>query len=174
MPHSFHLKRFSKMKQIPNDLFFAWVESEIEQGRSVQIRLKGVSMYPLLREGKDEVVLSACPVKDLLAMDLVLFKYQSTHILHRVISRDGDMLVLRGDGSFRVTESCSVHDVIGRVEAVVRPSGKAISVKSWKWRLPSFLWCKMGIFRRPVLRMLFFLKKHYICRTGSDNRMCFN
>ena len=142
------------MKQIPNDLFFEWVESEIAQGRSVQIRLKGVSMYPLLREGKDEVILSSCPMEELQPMDVVLFRYHGTHVLHRIIQRDGDQLTLQGDGSFSVKENCSVLDVIARVEAVVRPSGKVIPVGSWRWRLPSWLWCKMGILRNPVLRVL--------------------
>ena len=142
------------MKQIPNDLFFAWVEGEIAQGRSVQIRLKGVSMYPLLREGKDEVILSACPSDELRPMDVVLFRYQGVHVLHRVIQRDGDRLTMQGDGSFSVKETCSVADVICRVESVVRPSGKAIPVSSWRWRLPSFIWRKMGIFRNLVLRVL--------------------
>lgn len=147
------------MMQIPNDLFFAWVESEIAQGRSVQIRLKGTSMYPLLREGKDEVILSACPAEELQPMDVVLFRYHGVHILHRIIYKDGDRLIIQGDGSFSTKESCSTVDVIGRVEAVIRPSGKVIQVDSWKWRLPSIIWRKLGICRNPVLRILLFVKK---------------
>lgn len=143
------------MKQIPNDLFFAWVESEIAEGRSVQIRLKGTSMYPLLREGKDEVILSACPEKELKPMDVVLFRYHGIHILHRITHRNGDQLTMKGDGSFSTRENCSTADVVGRVEAVVRPSGKVIPADDWKWTLPSYIWCKMGIFRRPLLRISF-------------------
>ena len=44
------------MKRIANECFFAWVESEIKSGRSVKFRVKGNSMMPLLRNGKDEVV----------------------------------------------------------------------------------------------------------------------
>lgn len=148
------------MKQIPNDLFFAWVESEIAEGRSVQIRLKGVSMYPLLREGKDEVILAACPGKELQPMDVVLFRYHGMHVLHRIIRRDGDMLTMRGDGSFSAKETCSAADVICRVDAVVRPSGKVLPVDNWKWRFPSYIWRKLGIFRNLILRVLLFLKKH--------------
>lgn len=146
------------MKQIPNDLFFEWVESEIAQGRSVQIRLKGVSMYPLLREGKDEVILAACPAEELRPMDVVLFRYHGVHVLHRIIRRDGEMLTMQGDGSFSARETCAVEDVIGRVTNVIRPSDKVIPTDSWKWRLPSRIWCSSGIFRKPILRVLLFLK----------------
>lgn len=51
------------MKIVANDTFFAWVEAEIAAGRPVRFRLKGNSMFPLLRNGKDVVVLeNALPI----------------------------------------------------------------------------------------------------------------
>ena len=142
------------MKQIPNDLFFHWVEGEIAQGRSVQFLLKGVSMYPLIRGGKDKIVLSPCSPGELRPMDVVLFRYRGQHLLHRIIRRDGDLLTIKGDGSYVAMEVCNVFDVIGRVQVVIRPSGKEIPVVSWKWKLPSFIWNKMGILRNPILKIL--------------------
>ena len=142
------------MKLIPNDLFFAWVESEIAKGRSAQFRLKGVSMYPLIRGDKDEVMLYPCSHNELRPMDVVLFKYKGRHLLHRIIRRDGDLLTIKGDGSFVATEVCNVNDVIGRVQAIIRPSGKVISVDNWKWKFLSLIWSKMGMLRNPILRLL--------------------
>jgi signal peptidase I len=142
------------MKQIPNDLFFNWVEGEIAQGRSVQFLLKGVSMYPLIRGGKDKIVLSPCSPGELRPMDVVLFRYRGQHLLHRIIRRDGDLLTIKGDGSYVAMEVCNVFDVIGRVQAVIRPSGMEIPVVSWKWKLPSLIWNKMGILRNPILKIL--------------------
>ena len=53
------------MKQIPNQLFFEWVEQEIAEGRSVRIRLVGHSMFTLIRNGKDEVLLTPCADEEL-------------------------------------------------------------------------------------------------------------
>ena len=53
------------MKQIPNDFFFSWVEKEIAEGRNVRFRLKGNSMFPLLRDGRDVVVLYPCTEDEL-------------------------------------------------------------------------------------------------------------
>ena len=50
-------------QQIPNDLFFAWVESELAEGRRVRFRLKGSSMFPLIREGRDEVMIRPLPFR---------------------------------------------------------------------------------------------------------------
>ena len=111
-------------------------------------------MYPLIRGGKDKIVLSPCSPGELRPMDVVLFRYRGQHLLHRIIRRDGDLQTIKGDGSYVAMEVCNVFDVIGRVQAVIRPSGKEIPVVSWKWKLPSFIWNKMGILRNPILKIL--------------------
>lgn len=144
------------MKSIPNDIFFTWIESDILEGKSVQFRVKGNSMIPLLRNGRDKVLLSPCRKKELKPMDVVLFKYGGKYVLHRIIKRDGARLYIQGDGSFVAKEECCLDDVVGKVEAIIRPSGNMISVDSWKWRLPSLLWRKTsGIFRTYLLKFFY-------------------
>lgn len=142
------------MKRIPNDVFFAWVESEIAEGRSVRFRLKGQSMFPLLRNERDEVVLYPCREDELQPMDVVLFRFQGRHVLHRILRREGNRLFLRGDGSYVAKEQCATADVVGKVHEVIRPSGKVVPVDAWLWRMASQLWCGLGIFRNPCLRVL--------------------
>ena len=142
------------MKQIPNNLFFAWVESEITEGRSVRFRLKGNSMFPLLWNERDEVLLSPCTADELQPMDVVLFRYRDNHVLHRIHRIEGDRLFIQGDGSFVAKEECDRKDVVGKVTHVIRPSGKRISVDSWRWKHPSYCWVHLGIFRKPLLRIL--------------------
>ena len=142
------------MKRIPNDVFFAWVESEIAEGHSVRFRLKGQSMFPLLRNERDEVVLYPCREDELQPMDVVLFRFQGRHVLHRILRREGNWLFLRGDGSYVAKEQCTTADVVGKVHEVIRPSGKVIPVDAWQWKMASQLWCGLGIFRNPCLRVL--------------------
>ena len=125
------------MKIIPNDTFFACVEAELAEGRPVRFRLKGNSMFPLLRNGKDVVVLGKCPAESLQPMDVVLFRYRGKHVLHRIICREGERLLIQGAGSIVGKEECTVDDVVGKVTSVHRPSGKTVSVESWQWKLPS-------------------------------------
>lgn len=141
------------MKQIPNQLFFEWVEQEIAEGRSVRFRLVGHSMFPLIRNGKDEVLLTPCADEELRPMDVVLFHYQGKHVLHRILRREGSRLILQGDGSLVAKELCNTADVVGKVSEIVRPSGKAVSVHHWSWRLSGFLWVKLGVLRRPIIRI---------------------
>ncbi len=140
------------MKTLPNDLFFAQVEAGIAEGRNVRFRVKGTSMTPLLRNGRDEVLLCPCRTERLRPMDVVLFRYKGIHVLHRIVRREGDALLLQGDGVCATYEECRVDDVVGIVHKVIRPSGKVVEVSSLRWRLPSRLWRSMGRFRTVFLR----------------------
>lgn len=128
------------MKKVSNEVFFAWVEEEIAQGKPVCFRLKGNSMFPLLKNGKDSVILEKCSADELKPMDVVLFRYRGSHVLHRIIQRNGDDLLIQGDGSIVAMEQCTVKDVVGKVTAIYQPSEKVLSVDNWKWTLPSRLW----------------------------------
>lgn len=147
------------MRRIPNEQFFLWVENEIAEGRSVRFRLKGNSMYPLLRNGLDDVILYPCKNEELQPMDVILFRYKGKHLLHRIIKIDGNRLTMQGDGSIVTKEECLYSDVIGKIKAIVRPSGKIISLNSWQWQFLSFLWRRLGIIRPIILKAIFNLKR---------------
>ena len=143
------------MKRVPNNTFFELVEEEIAQGKPVRFRLKGNSMFPLLRNVKDSVILEKCSTDNLKPMDVVLFRYQGTYVLHRIIQRRGDDLLIQGDGSIMAMEQCTVNDVVGKVTRICRPSGKIVSVESWKWILPSRLWRISDFLRKLLLRVAY-------------------
>ena len=140
---------------MPNNTFFALVEEEIAQGKPVRFRLKGNSMFPLLRNVKDSVILEKCSTDDLKPMDVVLFRYRGSHVLHRIIHRKGDDLLIQGDGSIVALEQCTVNDVVGKVTSICRSSGKIVSVESWKWILPSRLWRISNYMRKLLLRVAY-------------------
>ena len=142
------------MKQIANECFFAWVESEIRNGRSVMFRVKGNSMMPLLRNGEDEVVVGPYDKNELKPLDVILFRQAGRHILHRMIQKRGTHYRMQGDGVCRFYEECEETDIIGVMKRVCRPSGKVIETVSIGWRLESRLWLGLGRFRGIVLRVL--------------------
>ena len=122
---------------------------------AVILRLKGNSMFPLLRNGKDVVVLEKCPAESLQPMDVVLFRYRGKHVLHRIIRREGERLLIQGDGSIVAKEECTVDDVVGKVVQICRPSGKEIPVGSWQWTIPSRVWRGLGFLRIWLLRVAY-------------------
>ena len=142
------------MKQIANEAFFKWVEEEISLSREVTFRVRGNSMFPLLKDGRDSVVLYPCVGEELRVMDVVLFKYKGRHVLHRIVRIEGDTFYMQGDGVLVNKEKCTAGDVVGKVCMVIRPSGTEIPTTKWSWRLPSMLWRKTGVFKGCLLRVL--------------------
>ena len=138
---------------ISNDCFFAEVVQRLEAGQSVRFRVKGTSMTPLLRNGKEEVVVYPCTTDGPKCWDVVLFRYHGHYVLHRIIRCTGSSFVLQGDGVWASHEECRMEDVTGVVRQVIRPSGKVVCTSSLSWRWKSRLWCRLGPLRRFALRL---------------------
>jgi hypothetical protein len=138
------------MITIPNEVFFEEVERLLSEGESVEINIKGSSMYPYLREGKDKVVVSPVRKEDLLRGAIILFRYLDRYILHRIIRCEGGTFIMKGDGVWRNQEKASQEDIIGVVHTIIRPDGRTVSTNSFSaqvyWRYRHFL--------RPVRRCL--------------------
>ena len=142
------------MKIIPNEIFFAQIESELAAGRSVSFKVKGNSMFPFLRNGKDTV--SVAPVnKQLAHKDVVLFNYKGRHVLHRIIKIEGNLYYIQGDGIYASLECCHKEDIVGVVTHISRNGAQPFSVDSFWWRFCSHLW---GIFSFARRYLLIFLR----------------
>lgn len=147
------------MKTIANDCFFAWVEAEIKQGRNVRFRVRGSSMLPFLRSGKEEVLLTPCRAEKLKEMDVVLFRYRGAYVLHRIIRKKDTRFIMQGDGICTSYETCDPKDVVGVVSRIYSPSGNVQSVAGAGWKTKSRLWHLLGRWRGILLRVLKFTNK---------------
>ncbi len=135
---------------LPNQLFFNQVEQFIAAGQSVRIPLKGYSMRPLIPNGY-VVELQPCRPEEVQPGSVVLFRYRNGHVLHRVIRRTDNQLLLQGDGNIGKQEKADIADVIAIVRTVSSPSGHTCSTDSRSWRIRSFWWVKLRPIRRYLL-----------------------
>ena len=131
-----------------------WSRKSKVAGGSVKFRVKGNSMMPLLRNGKDEVVVGPYDKEELKLFDVILFRQTDRYVLHRIIQKRDSRYLMQGDGGCRFYEECEDTDIIGVVRKVCRPSGKKIETDSMCWRLESRLWLGLGGCRGMVLRVL--------------------
>ena len=141
------------MKTLANDIFFTQVETEISAGRSVRFKVKGHSMYPLLRNNKDEVTLSPL-TRDPSLMDIVLFRYRGKHVLHRIIAIEGNTYTIQGDGIYLSCEKCTRKDIIGVVTQIHKKNGLEINTSLGILRFNSWCWYKLFFMRRLILGAL--------------------
>lgn len=136
-------------RTLDNRLFFEQVEAMLAEGLEVQIPMRGNSMRPLLRDGRDTAVVARCP--DTYSPgrgDVVLFRSGGRHILHRIRRRDGELFTLSGDGNYRLEEHCVAADIRAVLVRVIRPSGRVVECASRRWRWQSQLWLALPAFVR--------------------------
>ena len=143
-------------KIIPNKLFFEQVEEMLLQGKQVRIKVHGVSMMPTIRNGRDSVTIEPIAKRGKISLyDIVLFCYNGTHILHRVVAIDGDRVTTRGDGSYYAEEQCNDRDIVGVVTLIHKANGKVVNPYSSFCKLYAKLWSSLPApLRRLSLRIL--------------------
>lgn len=92
-------------KKFDNEILLPEVARLISGGHSVTIPVRGNSMGPFLADRRDRVTLGGFVPDDLQPGVTVLARETGGRIvLHRIIARSGDRLILQGDGNLRQTE----------------------------------------------------------------------
>ena len=139
------------IKVIENNLFFEEVVKRTAQGERVRIRAKGNSMLPMIRDGKDEIVLEKPNKQSFKKGRLLLAQLSDKRfVLHRVKKIDHTHIILQGDGNLTITETCTTNNVISEATTVIR-NGNAIRIDSFKWNMYRYLWPGSYLLRRIAL-----------------------
>ena len=106
----------------------------------------GESMYPLIRDDRDLLVIKAVSSR-LKRLDIPLYKrYDGRYILHRIIKVNEHDYVIRGDNCSDNEYGITDAQIIGVLTAIVR-GGTTRSVYSLRDRIYAHLWCDTPIFK---------------------------
>ena len=143
---------------LPNEVLLEEVAALLAEGRDVELMTKGTSMLPFIVGGRDSVILRKKACNSLQPGDIVLARRSpGNYVLHRIVAVNEEEVTLRGDGNVSGTETVSVKDILGKVIAVVGPSGKKRIPKNGRlWRrLPPFVRrCVLALYRRTIYRII--------------------
>lgn len=138
-----------KQSTLPNQLLFEEFEDLIRKGRRVMLPVKGKSMMPFLREGLDKVVLEQA--KELKVGDIVLAHLSDKrYVMHRIFERNGEQLILMGDGNVYGREVCTRDEVKAKAVCILR-NGKKVDCDSKEEQEKVRLWKKLLPIRRYLL-----------------------
>ena len=120
------------------------IRDQLAQGKNAKFSPMGTSMLPMLRPGRDQVIVSPLPGK-LKKYDLPLYRRDNGQfVLHRVI-RVGDTYTCMGDNQFFPEQGLRRDQMIGLVTAFCR-DGKEIPVTNIAYQL----YCRLWHYSRPV------------------------
>ena len=134
----------------------------IESGGEFRLFPRGTSMLPLIRQGKDSVVLVK-PCDKLKKRDIIFYRRDDGQfVLHRIVgvAKDGSY-ILCGDNQTFLERDIRRDNVLASVCAVYRDD-KRLEAKSLRMRAYSSFWCVM-----PFRKFVFFAKRSLIKIKGK-------
>lgn len=141
------------MHMVALDDLMPLIQERLTAGQQVRFSPQGTSMLPMLRQGKDTVVLSPVPER-LSKYDLPLYRLDDgKYVLHRII-RVGDTYTCRGDHLYK-TENNIRHDQMIAVVTGFSRGGAMYSTKALVYRFYCRIW--VGLF--PLRYFLYRVKR---------------
>lgn len=145
-------------RQVRLEELMPLIREQLAAGKRVKFSPRGVSMLPMLRQGKDSVILSPLPER-LKKYDLPLYQRDNgQYVLHRVI-KAGDTYTCMGDNQFVPEHGLRHEQMIGLVTAFCREK-KEIPVTALSYRI----YCRVWHYSRPVRHLwrrgLGWLRRH--------------
>lgn len=119
----------------------------------------GDSMMPLLREGRDLMVIEPRPEGRCKRYDAVLYKRPNgKYVMHRILKVRKNDYVICGDNRWQREFGVPDEWIIGILTAVIR-DGKTIPVTDRRYQRYVHLWCDFYWIRAFILRAKGVLRK---------------
>lgn len=149
------------------------IEAELKEKGMIIYPNKGTSMEPLIKQGRDLLVivrpenwdhLEDTVNKKLKKYDVPLYKRDNSghYVLHRVLQVRKDGYVICGDHLFSKEYGISDKQVVGVLTAIIRKE-KKISLDDKRYQLYVFVWCHTFYLRKLLNKI-----KGRICHAKKD------
>lgn len=139
------------------------IDIAFKNNQSVILKVRGMSMFPLLRDKRDSVRLEKI-TNSPKRKDIILYKRDSGQfVLHRIVKEKDGLYTLVGDNQHSKEYPIRKDQVLGVVTSIIR-KGKEINLsKSKKYKIYSSLWCFNLFIRRVILKIIHtFNKSSYL------------
>lgn len=125
------------------------VRGIVVSGGSLWIRVTGISMNPIIREG--DSVLLVRPRRAPRRGDVVFVDVRGMPVLHRVRRNTAGVLVTRGDATTRDDEQVSCGACIAQAVAARRGDVTMALTPTLRFGIAPFLWLIAWTFRARIL-----------------------
>ncbi len=135
------------------------LEELLEEGKSIQIKPMGYSMYPLFVPGRDEVIIA--PIEDAVLKrgDAVLYRREGSILVwHRIWKVKNDGCYMVGDNQKEIEGPLDREQIKGIMTGMIR-KGKYISVKNPWYRICVGIWLWLRPFRPTLSKIAARLKR---------------
>ena len=127
---------------------FPIIEEKLSCGGEVTFKPHGISMLPLLRQGKDSITVGKLDKKPS-RLDVIFYRRKNGQfVLHRIIGKDNNGYILCGDNQFAKEHGVTDDMIIGIMTAFYR-GGTRVETDSSRY----LMYCRVLWARRIYLHM---------------------
>ncbi len=128
-------------------------EEYLRENGTLTYTFSGVSMMPMLKQGRDLFTVREKTAERCQKYDVVLYRRPPGHyVLHRVVEvRENDYVIL-GDNCFAKEYGIRDEDILGVMTEFVR-KGRTISVKDRGYRFYAHFWYALYPLRRMIIKI---------------------
>ena len=143
-----------KKQWISSEVLFSAIQELLAENRQAVFTVTGMSMWPFLCHGRDQVIVEKCDSTTLKTGDIILFqKPEGKYILHRITKIEDDLFETTGDGNCFRDGFFSFSCVKAKVVCLIRKD-KKIDCKSWIWKVVFQTWMLLFPIRKYLLKFL--------------------
>lgn len=134
------------------------MQEQIENGGEVKFSPKGISMLPLIKEGRDSVILKKAP-DHLKKYDVVLYRRANgDFVLHRVVGAKKNSYIMCGDNQYTYEKDVSKDSILAIMTGLYQ-GDEYISVTDKEYISYSKKIVRKQYVRYNILRIKFHTKK---------------
>ncbi len=122
------------------------IDEVLSSGGEFHIYPRGTSMLPIIKQGRDSVVLRRNSKRPAQKYDIVLYRRENGQfVLHRVLNVEKDgTYVMCGDNQTKIEHGIKGEQIVGYVSEIYR-NGKPIRMETNWYPFYVSLWCKMPL-----------------------------
>lgn len=143
-------------KKITLDEIYPAIKETLLGGGTVELPITGTSMFPLLKAGRDTVIIKSDT--DYKIGDIIFYRRDDGHfVLHRIVGTDENGYILCGDNQTVLEKNITEKHIIAKVTELHR-HGKIISADDPKYLRKVDFWIKALPHRRLPLMIMRKLK----------------
>lgn len=144
-------------KRISLEEIYPAIKETLLSGGTVELPITGTSMFPLLKAGRDTVIIKAD--SEFAVGDIIFYRRDDGHfVLHRIVGTDENGYILCGDNQTLLEKNITDRHIIAKV-IEIRRDGKIILPQDPKYSKYVNFWIKALPHRRLPLAVMRRIKK---------------
>lgn len=144
-------------KKISLEEIYPVIKETLHSGGTVELPITGTSMFPLLKAGRDTVIIKTDNAYSI--GDIIFYRRDDGHfVLHRIVGTDENGYILCGDNQTLLEKNITDRHIIAKV-IEIRRDGKTILPQDPKYSKYVDFWIKALPYRRLPLTVMRKIKK---------------